>query len=127
LREGLSSDRRDVRLDAARALAALGDDSGREALRRLLPNPRQRVGAAGLLARIGDDEGTALLRKAAQERGSSLEVRMRAAVALGLAGDESVRETLRGILADGSYRVGAAEALAALGDEAAVPALEEQL
>ena len=52
---------------------------------------------------------------------------MRAEVALGRAGDASVKAALHKILADRRYNVGAADALAALGDEAAAPALNAQL
>jgi HEAT repeat protein len=56
----------------------------------------------------------------------SVVVKNRAAVYLGAAGQQEVRELLRGILDDGD-RVGAANALAVLGDETAAPALLEQL
>ena len=52
---------------------------------------------------------------------------MRAQVALGRAGDASVKPALLKILSDRRYNVGAADALAALGDEAAAPALTVQL
>ena len=52
---------------------------------------------------------------------------MRAAVGLGLAGDDSARDLLLEILQEGKYVVDAAGALAKLGDKAAIPALERQL
>jgi HEAT repeat protein len=126
LRGLLSAERRDVRLDAARSLIQLGDDSGRKALRAMLSVASHKTGAAGLLARLKDDEGLKILRTqlAAKDAPESV---MRAAVALGRAGDASVRERLHEILADRRYNVGAADALAALGDPACVEALTQQL
>jgi HEAT repeat protein len=127
LRGQLAAERRDTRLDAARSLVQLGDDSGRKALRSMLGIDSHRVGAAGLLARLGDDDGLKVLRAEASDRRASAEARMRAQVALGRAGEASVKAALREILADRRYNVGAADALAALGDDAATPALTAQL
>ena len=127
LRIQLGSERRDVRLDAARSLVQLGDDTGRKALRAMLSVEQHKVGAAGLLARLGDDEGFKALRAEAGEKRATPEARMRVQVALGRAGDESVKGALHKILSDRRYNVGAADALAALGDEAAAPALTAQL
>jgi HEAT repeat protein len=125
LEDALSDQRRDLRMDAARALARLGNDSGRKALRAMLKVRTHRIGAAGVLALLGDDEGLSLLRETIADE-PSVEVKNRAAVYLGAAGQQEVRELLRGILDDGD-RVGAANALAVLGDETAAPALLEQL
>jgi HEAT repeat protein len=127
LRIQLGSERRDVRLDAARSLVQLGDDTGRKTLRAMLSVEQHRVGAAGLLARLGDDEGFKALRAEAAEKRATPEARMRVQVALGRAGDESVKGALHKILSDRRYNVGAADALAALGDDAAAPALTAQL
>jgi HEAT repeat protein len=127
LRIQLGSERRDVRLDAARSLVQLGDDTGRKALRAMLSVEQHKVGAAGLLARLGDDEGFKALRAEAGDKRATPESRMRVQVALGRAGDESVKGALHKILSDRRYNVGAADALAALGDEAAAPALTAQL
>ncbi len=127
LRIQLGSERRDVRLDAARSLVQLGDDSGRKTLRAMLSVEQHKVGAAGLLARLGDDDGFKTLRAEAAEKRATPESRMRVQVALGRAGDESVKGALHKILSDKRYNVGAADALAALGDEAAAPALTAQL
>src|SRR5690606_37915113 len=126
LRAELTADRRDVRLDAARSLVQLGDDSGRKALRAMLNVRSHRIGAAGLLARLSDEEGVKVLRAEIAGKDSPESV-MRAAVALGRAGDSSVRDRLREILEDRRYNVGAADALAALGDQSAAPALTAQL
>ncbi len=126
LREQLGVERRDVRLDAARSLVQLGDDSGRKALRAMLPIDNYRLGAAGLLARLKDTDGIKALR-GELSRKSSAENVMRAVVALGRAGEVDVQEQLRTIVYDRRYNVGAADALAALGDGAAVEPLTQQL
>lgn len=127
LQTSLGDERRDVRLDAARSLVQLGDDSGGKVLRRMLSLSNHKIGAAALLARMGDEDGIETLRKALESSRSSEETRMRAVVALGRAGDRTVRDRLVEILEDGRFHVGAADALAALGDTAAVPALAKQL
>jgi hypothetical protein len=127
LRILLAAERRDARLDAARSLVQLGDDSGRKALRAMLSVEQHRIGAAGLLARLGDEDGLAALRAEAADKRATPEARMRAQVALGRAGDRSVEPALQKILADKRYNVGAADALAALGNPAAGPALTVQL
>ena len=126
LRGQLSAERRDVRLDAARSLVQLGDDSGRKTLRAMLPLDNYRLGAAGLLARLKDEEGLKALRTEMAKKSSAENV-MRAAVALGRAGQGDVQEQLRTIVNDRRYNVGAADALAALGDSAAVEPLTQQL
>ena len=125
--ESLNARRRDVRIDAARELVGLGDDSGSAALHQMMSVRSHRIGAAGLLARLGDEKGLALLRSEISSRSSSQENKMRAAVALGRAGDDSVRDQLKAILDDRRYNVGAADALATLGDASSIEALERQL
>jgi HEAT repeat protein len=126
LRVQLNVERRDVRLDAARSLVQLGDDSGRKTLLAMLPLANYRLGAAGLLARLKDPDGIKALR-AEMTKKSSAENVMRAVVALGRAGQSDVQEQLRTIVHDRRYNVGAADALAALGDAAAVEPLTRQL
>ncbi|MBT8496371.1 MAG: hypothetical protein KJO07_25215, partial [Deltaproteobacteria bacterium] len=126
LRDGLRSKRRDARLDAATALARLGDDTGRRYLRAMLSIRTHKLGAAAVLAELDDERGLDVLRKALGKR-SSPAARMRAAVALGRAGQADAHEVLGEILADGRYQVGAAEALARLGDRRSVPTLVRQL
>jgi len=119
--------RRDVRLDAAKSLVKLGDDTGRTTLYAMLRLRGYRIGAAALLARLGDERGLEALRAAVALPTNSPETKMRAAVALGSAGDASVKEKLEKILVEGRYNVGAAIALATLGDRKAVPHLARQL
>ncbi|MCP4443733.1 MAG: hypothetical protein GY811_00110 [Myxococcales bacterium] len=123
----LDSRRRDVRMDASRRLVQLGDDSGRKALHQMLGVRTHRLGAASVLAILGDEKGIDILRQTYEKASSSDENRMRAAVGLGLAGDDSARALLLEILSEGKYVVDAAGALATLGDKAAVPALKRQL
>jgi HEAT repeat protein len=123
----LTHERRDVRLDAAGSLVQLGDDAGDRVLEHLLELETHRLGVAAMLARRGNEEGLAALREVLADDQASPELVMRAVVALGRAGDASVRDRLVEILNDGRYHVGAADALAALNDRAAVPALVRQL
>ncbi len=116
----------DVRLDAAKMLIQLGDKAGREQLWGMMSFAVYRLGAAALLARIGDKKGTEVLKKALKHRWRS-SIRMRAAVALGLAGHKSVLEKLLKIVKDQRYRVRAAHALAVLKHPAAIPELVAQL
>ena len=125
LEKALSDKRRDVRMDAARSLAKLGNDSGRKALRAMLKIRTHKIGAAGVLALLGDEQGLKLLRDTLA-KDKAPEAKMRAAVYLGAAGQQEVRGKLHEILENGD-RVGAAAALAVLGDRSAVDTLTEQL
>ena len=124
---GLTHQRRDVRTDAAIALLNLGDDAGRNTLSRMTSFRHYKISACGHLARAGDEKAKILLEKVYNDPGEDAETVLRAAVALGRAGDKSVAEYLRSTLADGRFQVGAADALATLGDEAAVKPLSGQL
>ena len=73
-----------------------------------------------MLARLGDDEGFKALRAEAGEKRATPEARMRVRGARARR-DESVKGALHKMLSDRRYNVGAADALAALGDEAAAP------
>jgi|GEM_PF-2242994 len=124
--KALHEKRLDVRLDAAKNLIRLGDKRGREQLWGMMGFKSFKLGAAEWLARIGDEHGLKILKKALVHKYRKA-IRMRAAVALGLAGDDSVRDKLRKIVKERHYRVRAAYALAALKDEAAAPELIAQL
>lgn len=121
----LRSRRRDVRLDAARSLVQLGDDAGNRVLHGMMSYRMYQIGVAGLLARRGDKKALKVLRKIVSGRRYS-EDKQRAAVALGRAGEASVKAQLVKMV-DDKIHVGAAHALAALGDKAAVAPLERQL
>jgi HEAT repeat protein len=123
--EGLSRKRRDVRLEAARALALLGDARAVPRLREALSVNQLRLGAAESLARLGDAEAIGILREALGARVA--ETRMRAAVALGRAGDASGQALLRELIETSRVEIGADAALALLGDRDAAPSLTRAL
>lgn len=127
LLESLRSKQRDVKLDAARSLVQLGDDAGADQLKGMLSYKHYRLGAAELLARLGNPAGAEALREERADARASDENKLRATVALGMSGEASVKDELVAILEDGRYQVGAALALAALKDPAAVPSLTNQL
>lgn len=125
LARGLGHVRRDVRLQAARLLARLGDARGKERLKEALGQPTQRLGAAETLAVLGDGAAILALKESLARGGQ--EMRMRAAVGLGRAGDGSGIELLREMVAERRVELGAADALARLGDPSSVPALTRAL
>jgi HEAT repeat protein len=153
---GLRSARRDVKGDAARLLASLKDPRAETTLSSLLSLSQFRLGAAEQLARLGNKQGIAVLERIRNDRpkppdpsappqsppsaASAAEAekaaeadkakeadRLRATVALGYAGQKDVAEELRALLPNTGFNVGAAGALAVLGDPAARPVLVEQL
>jgi HEAT repeat protein len=126
-----ASSRRDVKADAARLLLQLGDTGGVALLKQIGGMSQHKLAVAEILAAAGDAEGLATLAEVRADSGSTPDERLRAAVALGRAGAgqdaPGVRDELRAALDDGRYNVGAAAALARLGDASAWPALEAQL
>jgi HEAT repeat protein len=118
---GLRASHRDARLESARSLARLGDARGKDRLREAMDITSLRLGAAETLALLGDPQATGVLKDAL--RGPSREGRMRAAVALGLAGDATGIEVLRAMTAEARIELGAAMALARLKVADCVPAL----
>jgi HEAT repeat protein len=125
LAAALKGSRRDVRLEAARSLARLGDPRGKDRLEDALELASLRLGAAETLAQLGDAKAIGILKEALG--GKSEESRMRAAVALGRAGDASGAELLRAMAASSRVEMGAAFALARLGDKDCIPALTRAL
>ncbi|MBI4508200.1 MAG: HEAT repeat domain-containing protein [Deltaproteobacteria bacterium] len=121
----LRSPRRDVRLQAARGLASLGDPRGKDRLKEALSINTLRLGAAEALALLGDEPAISILKEALA--GKNAEAQMRAAVALGRAGDPSGLEWLKAMTAGGKVELGAATALARFDDPAALPALVRAL
>ncbi len=102
-----------MRLQAAGALARLGDARGVAALRESLAEGGGRARfAAAALAQIEDAEGLSFLRRSLASK--RREERLSAAVALARAGDASGRGQLEEALRGGS-RLVAAEMLARLG------------
>lgn len=125
--EALRSPRRDVRADAARYLVVLGDRRGVPTLETMLSIHQLKVGAAVSLARIDHAEAIEVLDAVRTDPRSSHEEKLRALVALGLAGKAQVADELRARLDDNEQNVGAAQALARLRDPAAAPVLVRQL
>ena len=127
LKAALSSGRRDVKADAARALVTLGDDAGAGFLRALLGVTQHRLGAAEALAPSKDARALTVLAQVRNDPTTGDDDRLRAAIALAMAGDATVAETLRATLDDARFRPAAACALAQLGDAAARDALVASL
>lgn len=125
--DALKSARRDVKADAARHLIALGDDAGLSFLHALLGVTQHRLGAAEALARRKDEKAIAALGTIHDGAHTEPDDKLRAAIALGLAGDAGVKEELRIALSDPRFRPAAAAALAELGDDFARDALVDGL
>jgi HEAT repeat protein len=123
----LKASGRDVRADAARALALLGDPRAVPVLQQMLGVSQLEVGAAVALAPLRDKKALELLDEVRKDEKRSREDRWRALVALGVAGRADVAADLRAVLDQREYNVGAAEALARLGDAAAKPVLVADL
>ncbi len=121
----LTNTRRDIRMNAAIALAQLGDEKAKSPLKSWLTLSTHRLSAAGSLALLGDADGIAALKESLAAR--EAEPRMRAAAALGKAGDASGKELLLQMIADPRYDQLAAVALARLGETSAVPVLTKVL
>ena len=124
---GLSSQRRDPRLEAARRLAMLGDKRAVPVLTEYLEVSQLRLGAAIELAHLSDPTGLDVLDKLRKDDKASPDDRARATVALGIAGKAEMSEPLRALLSDPREDAFAANALAALHDPAARPVLEKLL
>jgi HEAT repeat protein len=122
---GLSADRRDVRLQAARWLAALKDDRAKPRLREAMSISFLRLSAAETLATLHDAEALKVLADALA--GTDPESRMRAAAALARAGDHTGEKLLLELIAHPRVELGAAEALSHLGRTEAIPALTQAL
>jgi HEAT repeat protein len=125
LTSSLDGSRRDVRLEAARYLVRLGDTRGQKRLREAMSLAGLRLSAAESLAVLGDPEAFQVLREALTN--GSKENRMRAAVALGRAGDGAGLELLKELVKESRVELGAASALARLGDAGCAPALQRAL
>ena len=123
----LRSPRRDVRADAGRLLVLLGDRRGIDPLEAMLGMSQLRLGAAEALAPMQHPRALGVLEAVRADERAPREDRLRALVALGAAGKQDAADELRGLLADPMQNVGAARALARLGDAAAAPVLARLL
>jgi HEAT repeat protein len=113
---GLKSARRDVKAEAARLLASLRDARAASTPSALASLPQFRISASEKLAVLGNKPAIARLEKIRLDEQAPEEDRKRATIALGYAGQGSVVEPLRALLPDPRFNVGAAGALAVLGD-----------
>jgi HEAT repeat protein len=123
----LASPRRDVKADAAHALALLGDNRAIPTLAGFLDISQTRLSAAEQLAQLAEPRALKALDAIRADPKASPDDQTRALVALGLAGRADVAPALQKLLADQRFNAFAAIALARLGDAAARPVLVGQL
>jgi HEAT repeat protein/YHS domain-containing protein len=124
---GLGSGRRDVKLEAGRRLAQLGDTKGTPVLQSYLEVSQLRLGAAEQLAYLKDAKALAALDAIRGDTKTSRDEQARATIALGIAGRKDVIPDLQALLKDSHFNAFAASALAQLGDFTARAVLAEQL
>jgi hypothetical protein len=127
LAAGLRSGRADVRDEAARLLALLGDRRAVSHLTNVLAVTQRRLGAAEHLAHLEDTNALEVLEQVWGDAGSSANDKSRAAIALAIAGRRDVAPALRAMLGDPHFNAFAAAALAELRDRSAHPVLVQQL
>lgn len=113
---GLSVGRRDVRLEAARRLALLGDNRAINTLAQYLEVSQLRLGAAEQLAFLAEPRAVRVLEAVQADSKSSFDDKARAAIALGHAGKSEVAPQLRSLLVDARFNAFAAASLAHLRD-----------
>ncbi len=123
----LGSPRRDVKLEAGRHLALLGDKREAAVLGEYLEVSQNRLQVAAMLAYIGEPRALDALDKIRKDDKASADERARATIALGFAGRADVADALHGLLSDTHQNAYAAAALAALHDPAARPVLVAQI
>lgn len=124
---GLGSGRRDVKLEAGRRLAQLGDAKAAPVLQSYLEVSQLRLGAAEQLAYLQDKQALAALDAIRADAKTSRDEHARATIALGIAGRKDVIPDLQALLKDSHFNAFAASALAQLGDPTARAVLGEQL
>lgn len=127
LATALRSQRAEVRDEAARLLALLGDRRAVSHLTDVLAVSQRRLGAAEHLAHLDDPHAIKVLEQTWADPGSSANDKARAAIALATAGHRDVAPALRAMLADPHFNAFAAAALAELRDRTAQPVLVHQL
>ncbi len=124
---GLGSGRRDVKLEAGRRLAQLGDAKAAPVLQSYLEVSQLRLGAAEQLAYLQDKRALDVLDAIRADAKTSRDEQARATIALGIAGRKDVIPDLQALLKDSHFNAFAASALAQLGDPTARAVLAEQL
>ncbi|MEO7733591.1 MAG: hypothetical protein ABIY55_21690, partial [Kofleriaceae bacterium] len=123
----LGSQRAEVRDEAARLLALLGDARAVPHLTDLLAVSQRRLGAAEHLAHLAEPHAIKALEQLRADPKASADDKARATIALGIAGHADVAPALREMLGDAHENAFAAAALAELKDTAAHPVLVRQL
>jgi HEAT repeat protein len=123
----LAAPRRDVRLEAARRLALLGDKRATPVLTEYLDVSQLRLGAAEQLAYLADPASLKALDAVRADPKATHDEQARATIALGFAGRKDVISALEQLLSEKGNDAFAAAALAELHDAKARPVLEAQL
>jgi HEAT repeat protein len=123
----LNSTRRDIKLQAARLLALLGDKRAEATLASFLEVEQLRLGVAEQLANLADQRAIDALEAIRKDEKASPDDKARAAIALGIAGKQDMTKELHALLEDKRFNAFAAAALAKLHDHAARPVLLRQL
>ncbi len=118
---------REVRVEAGRQLAKLGDRRAIPPLSQLMSIKTYKIGAAEQLAIMRDPDGLAILDGVRADKASSADDKARATIALGMSGRGDMVPELEKLLAAGESKAQAAIALASLGQETARPKLVELL
>jgi HEAT repeat protein len=120
-------ERRDIKAEAARRLALLGDARAAPVLEEFLAYQQFRLSAAEQLAYLKNQRAIEVLVKIRGDESTTPDDRARAAIALARAGHADVLPELHKLLADSRFNAFAAGELAAQHDVAARPLLEKQL
>jgi HEAT repeat protein/YHS domain-containing protein len=124
---GLGAPRRDVKLEAARRLALLGDKRAIDTLAQYLEVSQLRLGAAEQLAYLAEPRAIKVLETVQADPKSIPDEKARAAIALGHAGKAAVAPALHDLLKVKEFSAFAAASLARLHDASAHPLLVKQL
>ena len=120
---GLSSGRRDTKLEAGRLLAQLRDKRAIHTLENYLAVSQLRLGTAEVLANFAEPRALEVLDKVRADAKASPDDRARATIALGIAGRTDVAPDLHQLLAVDGFNAFAASTLARMHDAAARPVL----
>ena len=123
----LALQRAEVRDEAARLLALLGDARAVPHLTDLLAVSQRRLGAAEHLAQLAEPHAIKALEQLRADPKAPADDKARATIALGIAGHADVAPALREMLDDAHFNAFAAAALAELKDATARPVLIRQL
>jgi len=123
----LAAGRRDVKLEAARRLALLGDKRAIDTLAQYLEVSQLKLGAAEQLAFLAEPRGIKALEAIRADAAATADDKARAAIALGYAGKADIAPALHALLSDARFNAFAAASLANLHDPAAKPVLIKQL